>query len=115
MDLVLRASEPRGVPVLSLEGEVDLGSLPKLRDRFVRLAAEHPGQIVVVDLDGVGVLDDAGLGALVGGLGRLRATGGDVCLVCTVPRLLELLALTRLDRVFSVHPSVAAAVGAARA
>ena len=75
-------------------------------------AALHPGQTVVVDLDGVTFLDSIGLGVLVGGLRRVRAGGGDVVLVCSTPRLLDTLALVRLDRVFEIFPSIAAVTGA---
>ena len=111
MDLVLSAAKHDGVPVLSLTGEVDLATLPRLRDGFVRLAADHPGTTALVDLDGVAAIDDAGLGALVGGLRRMVATGGDLEVVCSSARLLEVLRSTRLDRVFTIHPSIAAALG----
>jgi anti-sigma B factor antagonist len=111
MDIVLRQHSDGDVPVLSVAGEVDLATAPQLRDALVRVAAEHPGTVVVVDLDGVALLDSVGLGVLIGGLRRMRASGGDVALVCTTPRLIELLALCGLDRVFEIHPSVAAAAG----
>jgi anti-sigma B factor antagonist len=111
MDIVLRQLNDGDVPVLSVAGEVDLATAPQMRDALVRLAADHPGANVVIDLDGVTLLDSVGLGLLIGGLRRMRGTGGDVALVCTTPRLIELLALCRLDRVFEIHPSVAAATG----
>ncbi len=114
MDLVVRAEDHGGVPVLGLTGEVDLSTLPRLRDAFVRLATEHPGATALVDLDGVASIDDAGLGALVGGLRRMIANGGDLELVCTSDRLLDVLRETRLDRVFVIHASLASAVGPRR-
>jgi anti-sigma B factor antagonist len=53
-----------------------------------------------------------GLGVLVGGLRRMRAGGGDLVLVCSTPRLLDVLALVRLDRVFEIFPTVGAVTGA---
>jgi anti-sigma B factor antagonist len=111
MDLVVRQLDSAQVPGLSVAGEVDMATAPRLRDAFVQLAADHPGAKAVVDLDGVAFLDSLGLGVLVGGLRRLRTTGGDLALVCTTPKLLELLALCRLDRVFEIHASVAEAAG----
>jgi anti-sigma B factor antagonist len=109
MDLVLRDHLEGQVPVLSIAGELDLATAPRLRDRLVRLAAEFGGARLVVDLDGASLVDSIGLGALVGGMRRMRARGGDLVLVCTAQRLVDLLALTRLDRAFDVYPSIAAA------
>ena len=111
MDLVVRQFDRGGVPGLSVAGEVDMATAPRLRDALVQLAAEHPAATAVIDLDGVSFLDSLGLGVLVGGLLRMRTAGGDLALVCTSPPLLDLLALCRLDRVFEIHASVAEAAG----
>jgi anti-sigma B factor antagonist len=113
MDLLLRETEHHGVPVLSLKGDLDLATVPRLRDRLVRAAAEHGGKTLVVDLDGVAFLDSTGLGVLVGGLRRMRSMGGDLALVSSSPALAETMALTGLDRVFAVHATVCDAVGVA--
>jgi len=113
MDLVLHAYVRAGVPVLSVGGEVDLATVPRLRGQLVRMAAEHPGATGVVDLAGLVFIDSAGLGVLVGALGRMRSHGGDLVLASCPPRLVELLALTGLDRALVAHPTVEAAVSAA--
>ena len=98
-----------GVVVVAMAGELDLATVPRLRDRLVRVISEHPGEMVVLDLDGLSAVDDAGLGVLVGALRRARVHGGDVSLVCTSAELLELFALTRLDRAFVMYRDVGAA------
>jgi anti-sigma B factor antagonist len=100
-----------GLVVVAMAGELDLATMPRLRDRLVRVISEHPGETVVLDLDGLSAIDDAGLGALVGALRRARVHGGDVSLVCASAELLKLFALTRLDRAFVIHPDLAAARG----
>ena len=75
--LLSRQSVVGSVPVLSLSGPVDLATVPALRDALVRLVGNHVGQLVAVDLDGVDVLDDSGLGALLGAAGQARSGGGD--------------------------------------
>ncbi len=115
MDLRLDLTVHGDVPVLSLHGELDLATVPRLHDRFVAVSSDHPGRVLVLDLDGVTSIDDAGFGALLGGLRRLTAHGGDVVAVCTSEALLHQLHQCRLDRVFAVHPDVTAAVRAARA
>src|SRR6476659_6969698 len=114
MDLVVRQEDNGGVPVLTFAGELDLTTVPQARDALVQVASLHPGETVVVDLDGVSFLDAVGLGVLVGGLRRVRGTDGDLVLVCTTPRLLDVLNLTRLDRVFEIYSTVSAVPAGAR-
>jgi anti-sigma B factor antagonist len=64
------------------------------------------GGLVLLDLTGVGFVDSAGLGALVGGIRRVRELGGDVAVACPKPRLAQLLHTTGFDRVVSVYVSV---------
>ena len=45
---------------------------------LTRLADSNAGTTVYVDLDGVTVLDDTGLGMLLGATGRARHRGGDL-------------------------------------
>ena len=99
-----------GVPVVALDGIVDLSTLTRLRDTLLRALVEHPGARVVVDLDAVEVLDDTGLGILVGIAGRAREDGGELAVVASAPRLRRRFAATGLYRAIAVHPSIAAAV-----
>ncbi len=114
MDLALITSEHEGVAVLSLAGEVDLATVPRLRDRLVQVTGDHPGQAVVVDLGGVLFLDSTGLGVLVGGQRRARTHGGELHLVITAERFVELFRLTRLDVVFPIHATLSDALGVIR-
>jgi anti-sigma B factor antagonist len=90
-------------PIVDVHGELDLATVPTLRDRLLRAVTAHPGDDVGVDLDGVTVLDDTALGVLLGVAARAREAGGDMHLVCTDERLLARLARTRLDRAIEVR------------
>jgi anti-anti-sigma factor len=106
MDLVCRLQLLGNLPVLHLSGEIDLSTLPLLRDHLIRAVGEHPGGVLFVDVDGVSALDDAGLGMLLGAAARAREAGGDLIVVCTDTRLRDRFALTGLDRAVAVHTSV---------
>lgn len=95
-----------GHPVLALSGDADLATIPVLRDALSRLVASAPGEVVIVDVDGLGLLDDACLGALLGAAARAREQGGDLVLVCTDPRLLARFALCGLDRAIEVRATI---------
>lgn len=105
MDLVCRHAVLGSRPVLQVSGEIDLATLPLLRDHLTRLVTEHPGATVLVDLDGVTALDDTGLGMLLGAAGRAREHHGDLTLVCSSERLLQRFAVTGLARAITITPT----------
>ena len=110
MQLHGRQSVVGTVPVLALSGAVDLATVPVLRDSLVRLVGDHAGRLVAVDLDGVDVLDDCGLGVLLGAAGRARSRGGELVIVASDQRLRDRFALTGLDRAVDVVERLATAL-----
>ena len=102
MELVCNLVEG-DLPVLQIRGEVDLATLPLLRDQLTRAIAAHHGRTVAVDVDGLIALDDTGMGMLLGAAGRAREHGGDVVLVCSDARLRQRFAVTGLDRALQVY------------
>lgn len=107
MDLSCRTVIVGAIPTLQLTGEIDLASVPTLHDAMRRLIADHPARTVAIDLDGVSVLDDAGLGVLLGNAGRARELGGDLILVCTSDRLRQRFEVTGLSRALKVRHRLA--------
>lgn len=111
MDLTLSTREVDGRTVVSVGGEIDVYTAPKLRDLITELVAAGTYDIVV-DLEGVEFLDSTGLGVLVGGLKKVRAHDGSLQLVCTQDRLLKIFRITGLAKVFVIHDSAEGAVAA---
>jgi anti-sigma B factor antagonist len=107
MDLVVRQTRVGALNVVHLAGEVDLATLPKMSDALVRAVDADADATVVVDLDGVQLLDDAGLGLLLGAAGRARRRHGDVIVVCSPGTLRRHLALTGFDRAVRVVETLA--------
>lgn len=112
MDLGLDVTERNGFAVLSVRGEVDVYTAPRLRERLVEMVSQGHYQ-VVVDLEGVDFLDSTGLGVLVGGLKRLRSHDGDLKLVCTQRRILKVFEITGLTKVFEIFDDVETATNSA--
>ena len=108
MDLGLEVEERGDVAVLAVSGEVDVATVPRLREQLHGLVASGTPRIVV-DLDAVDFLDSTGLGVLVGALKRLRAAEGTFGLVCAKEPLLKIFRITALDQVFPIYPSIEAA------
>ena len=97
--------------VLRIAGEMDVYTVPKLRKQVADLA-ENGTVHVIADLRGVDFLDSTGLGALVGGLKRLRIRQGSLMIVTSGGRILKLFQITGLTHVFALHPCVLDAISA---
>jgi anti-sigma B factor antagonist len=111
VDLTLATQEVDGTTIVSVGGEIDVYTAPKLRDKITELVAAGAHDLVV-DLEAVEFLDSTGLGVLVGGLKKVRAHDGSLQLVCTQDRLLKIFRITGLAKVFAIHDSAEAAIAA---
>ena len=92
-----------GDAVISLSGDVDLSTLPLLHDALTKALTHHPGRMLVIDLDGVTILEDVGLGILMGAAGSARQTGADLVVVCNNMRLRERLDRTGFSRAIELR------------
>ena len=101
----------RGCAVLQVTGEVDVYTAPMLREQIRELAAMGAVHLIA-DLGRVDFLDSTGLGALVGGLRRLRQAGGSLALVISTPRILRIFQITGLTKALAAQPSVTDAITA---
>jgi len=111
VDLSLASRTEGDKTVVSVGGEIDVYTAPKLREQIVQLVED--GQYhLVIDMEDVEFLDSTGLGVLVGGLKRVRAHDGSLRLVCTQERILKIFRITGLTKVFPIHSTVTEAVEA---
>jgi anti-sigma B factor antagonist len=95
-------------PVVTVAGEVDIQTSPALEDQLASVVNQGHGS-VVVDLSGVTFLDSTGLSALIGGLKRCQAVGGELRLVSPRPNVRKVLEVTGLIDTFQVEDEAAAA------
>lgn len=99
-----------GSAVVALSGDVDLQSSPAVRHELLACFDTH--NKVIVDLAGVTYIDSSGVASLVEAFQLARKKGGTFALVCVSTAVMRVLSLARLDRVFTIHPTVEAAVAA---
>jgi anti-sigma B factor antagonist len=100
--------EERGVLVASLSGDVDLESSPRARELLLGLV--RGGRSVLVDLSAVGYIDSSGVASLIEAFQLARRGGTSFALVSPTPSTLRVLELARLDRVFTIHATLADAL-----
>lgn len=101
----IQIEEGDGYRVLRPVGDLDVYTVGSLRDALGRLIQEETPR-VVVDLDGVPFMDSSGLGALMGGVRRLRESGGDLAIACTREQHLKLFTITGFGEGVSIAPTV---------
>jgi anti-sigma B factor antagonist len=89
--------------VCSLHGEADAWNVVDVRAAFAEIVGET---YVVFDLCPTSFMDSAGLGALIGGIRRVRDGGGDVVVACSSGALVRMLHTTGLDRVVRIERSL---------
>lgn len=91
--------------MISLVGEVDLHSSPLARRQILKLvnARRH----VLVDLSRVEYIDSSGIASLVEGYQLARRNHTEFALAGVSDAAMQVLQLTRLDRVLPIHASVA--------
>lgn len=97
--------------VLQVTGEVDAYTAPMLRKQMQELAANGAVHLIA-DLGQVDFLDSTGLGALIGGLKRLREADGSLALVISTPRILRIFQITGLTKALATQRSVQDAITA---
>ena len=99
----------RGVAtVIALSGEVDLDSSPRAREALLEAVARRAQ--VVVDLSAVDYIDSSGVASLVEAYQQARKNSSTFTLATPSEPARRVLELARLDRVFTIHDSMDAAL-----
>jgi anti-sigma B factor antagonist len=96
------ARPPAAAPVvLVVTGALDVTTLPRVRDQLEQALTGRPDR-VVVDLSDCTFVDASALAVLLDAHRRTSRTGGVLTLRGSCPRVLRLLSLTGLRRVFDL-------------
>jgi anti-sigma B factor antagonist len=111
MDLELETTTRGQASVLSLRGEIDVYTAPRLRQAIIDLV-DGGATRIVVDMERVDFLDSTGLGVLVDGMKRIKGRDGSLGIVATQDKILKIFDITGLNRAFSIHSTVDEAVEA---
>ena len=100
----IEIEDREGYRLLSPSGDLDVYTVGSLRDALGKMIDDETPK-VVVDLDGVPFMDSSGLGALMGGVRRLREAGGDLAISCTKEQHLKLFNITGFGEGVSIAPT----------
>ena len=99
--------------VLRIHGKkLDSSVSPDLKAEFLVLCKPKVSAKLVVDLEEVQFCDSSGLSALLIADRAMREHGGSVVLAHVNKKVMDLMKITQLDRLFTIHGTVADATGA---
>lgn len=90
------------------ENRLDASRAPAFKSELSSLIDDFDGKIVI-DLSSVDFIDSSGLGVLVSAMKQVGSRG-TIALACMSATVKKLFSLTRMDRVFSLHETVASAI-----
>jgi anti-sigma B factor antagonist len=109
VEIVVHAHIEGDWTVLTVAGELDVVGAPELRQSVME-AVKLGQRRLVLDLSGVDFIDSFGIGVLVGALKRVRLLDGDLMVIVSEPRVRRVLEVCDLDRVLTLHRSLADAL-----
>ena len=98
-----------GIFVLSISGELDIYTLPKVK-QAAEMLMERGIRQMVLNLSGLSHLDSTAIGFLVQLDRRLKAERGMLCLSSPTPEVFEIFRVTRSDRLFKFGNTVTEAI-----
>jgi anti-sigma B factor antagonist len=100
------------VAVISLPAEIDVSNADQVREDLLSVI-NHGATLLVVDMSATTFCDSSGVSALVRAFKRATAGAAGMRLVISAPAVHRILAITGIDRLIDIYPSVAAAMGTA--
>ena len=111
VELKVSTRSQGSITIMSLGGEIDLYTAPRLHGELVSvLSGDSPVQ-VVVDLSAVEFCDSTGMNVLLAAHRRAREQGGDLELAAPPPAIRKILHVTGLESVFTVLDDPAQVAG----
>lgn len=109
MSFKIKSKEKNNIGVITVEGEIDMFSSPSLREKLLPLFGKGVGA-VIVDLTQVSFMDSSGIATLVEGLQWSKKDKKQFILTGLGDNVLNALALTKLDTVFTIQPDLKSAL-----
>jgi anti-sigma B factor antagonist len=102
MSVTASIEQNDGCAVVILTGRITLGSSLSLLESQVRTLINSGVHKIVFDLNGVELIDSAGLGMMVYACGTLKAKGGTLRVCGVAPRVQSLLELTNAHTLIAI-------------
>jgi anti-sigma B factor antagonist len=99
------------VAIVAVTGELDLALCVKLAPEL-NAALRSPARAIVIDLEGVSLVDSSGIALLMNAFRRLDHAGRQLAIACPMGPQRRAFELTALDRQLPMHETRKAALAA---
>lgn len=106
----IQVTEQNGVSIISLSGKIMGGPEAGQVNEQINLLLDRGNRKIIMDLENVEWMNSSGLGILIGAITTLKNNGGSMALIHVSERILNLLKITKLINVFSVHSDLESAM-----
>jgi anti-sigma B factor antagonist len=97
------------VAVVTLPVEVDISNAEQVREDLLSVVTQD-ASLVIADMTATTFCDSAGVSALVRVARRATVSGSALRLAASAPAVTRVLALTWVDKLIKIYPSLAAAL-----
>lgn len=106
-----RSSLESGVELIKLAGGLTLGRDSQHLEMLIEELIKNNQTRIVLDLAEVSFVDSAGVGILIGSHGKVLA-GGHLRLATLAPRVLNILKISKVDKILALDATVADSLAA---
>ena len=99
-----------GVTIIEAKGKITIGEGDVHMRRTIKELLDGGDKKMILSLEGVKYMDSAGVGELVSTYTSVKNAGGELYLVGVTGKILSLLEITQLLRVFEVYTTTSDAL-----
>ena len=99
------------IPIVSITGDIDLETSPKLRE-FLKPKSSKKTPCLLLDFSGVKYIDSSGLATLIEYFQAVQGFKGKLALAALSPRVKNVFEIVRLEQIFPIHPDIPSALAA---
>jgi anti-sigma B factor antagonist len=95
LDLKINLKKEQGIPVIALNGEIDVYTYPQLNEMIEKILLDG-GYNIVVNMEEVRYIDSTGLGVLANTASKILVHKGQLNIVCTKPNVRKIFLVSGL-------------------
>lgn len=105
----IEVEEKEGYNIVTPVGELDVYTVPLFRKVVLKLEGDRRHDLIL-DMTRLTFIDSSGLGSLIEIYQKVQAAEGVIAFVIDNPRILKILRLVELNKVFRVFPNLGRAL-----
>ncbi|MBQ3031238.1 MAG: anti-sigma factor antagonist [Anaerotignum sp.] len=104
--MYLRFKQKNKTILIMVSGEIDHHTSKELRRQTESAMSEMGGRNLVFDFTNVSFMDSSGIGMLIGRYKQLQSMQGRIAIICTEEKIVEIIRLSGLTKLFPIFDSL---------